>query len=492
MDSIFEKTNDFIHQATATKEEKNTPVRSIKVPKSVKPVKEKSKSQAKEKKVKAVKPPKKQKQVGEQVEKTSLAVDFIKRYANLNGKIKTKKQVLSLLGGLQKAILERRIRKTDEHAETITHIQDELIRLCNGMRGSVKIEFSNVEKYKSIGNSEAQMIAIKLLKRYVNLQGKEGVDDKIMNLLKQMQKALVGMDSSNKYFTKLEAAVDNLSNTSGKLKISIQELNGLKGITPYPIIAAQTAKVVKKGIKKVIKDCNLNGLDNQVDPGKKKISNVDGFVRADQRTTVKSPDTFRLPGEMGKFIQDIQPFKYSIVITGDPHAGKTELVTQLIDAFTSVGKTVGMFSIEQGGMESKDTRKAIDRNIKPNNQKLLQVTGEAKDGILTLKKFADEFDVIVVDSFQKLKVPSTAFDTLRHEHPNTIWVIIFQQNGEGGTRGGVSPDYDSPCHIKVHLVDNTFKNNYAEMKKNRGNALNLKYNVFHKKTSPLNAEQNES
>ena len=217
-------------------------------------------------------------------------------------------------------------------------------------------------------------------------------------------------------------------------------------------------------------------------------TNTEGFVRADQRTVVKSPDVFRLPGEVGKFLRDIQPYKYSIVVTGDPHAGKTELVMHIINAFTSAGKKVGMFSVEQGGLESKDTRGAIDRNIKPINQKLLQVTGEAKEGINTLKKFANQFDVVVVDSWQKLNVPATMFDTLRHEHPATIWVVIFQQNGEGGTRGGVSPDYDSPCHIKVHKVDNTFKNNYAEMKKNRGNALNLQYNIFSKKTSSLNSD----
>jgi len=68
-----------------------------------------------------------------------------------------------------------------------------------------------------------------------------------------------------------------------------------------------------------------------------------------------------------------------------------------------------------------------------------------------------------------------------------VFIIIFQQNGEGGTRGGVSADFDSPVHLKVHKVDTTFVNNYVEMKKNRGNSqtLGLKYIVKAKKTINL-------
>jgi len=214
------------------------------------------------------------------------------------------------------------------------------------------------------------------------------------------------------------------------------------------------------------------------------LNGIDSFVRADDREEVEAPDTYKLPGEIGKILGNIQPFKYSIVLTGDPHAGKTEVVTQLINAFCEAGKTVGAYMLEQGGMESKDTKEAIDRNITPKNQKNLFVTGEAVKGLDTVKEQANLFDVIVVDSWQKLNVPSTRFDELRHEHPSKIFITIFQQNGKGGTRGGVSADYDTPVLLKVHKVDETFVNNYVEVKKNRGNGptLSLKYMVKAKKT----------
>jgi antirestriction protein ArdC len=217
------------------------------------------------------------------------------------------------------------------------------------------------------------------------------------------------------------------------------------------------------------------------------LNGVGGFVRADNRETVKVPGTYKLNGELGKFLGDIQPYKYSIVLTGDTHAGKTEVVMQLANAFADVGKTVGAFMLEQGGLESKDTQGAIDRNMTKQNLPKIFITGEASKGIESVKEYANQFNVIIIDSWQKLKIPSTKFDDLRHEYPNTVFIIIFQQNGEGGTRGGVSADFDTPVALKVHKVDATFVNNYVEMKKNRGNSqtLSLKYMVKAKKTMSI-------
>jgi len=214
-----------------------------------------------------------------------------------------------------------------------------------------------------------------------------------------------------------------------------------------------------------------------------------GFVPADKIPESDLENTFVLPGEIGRFMGNLQPYKLAINLSGDPHAGKTEFAFQLANAFLSAKMPVGLFSLELGDLRSKDTRAARDRNIAPENQKLLALTGEAKKGIDTVKEVAGTgyFKVIIIDSWQKLNIPATRFDELRQEFPNVIWVVIFQQNAEGGTRGGVASDYDAPVQIKVHKVDKTFKNNFAEMLKNRGNpdTLMLKYMVSSKKTLPL-------
>jgi len=135
-------------------------------------------------------------------------------------------------------------------------------------------------------------------------------------------------------------------------------------------------------------------------------------------------------------------------------------------------------------MQSKDTEQSINRNISLKNQDYLAVAGEAPNGIDTIKQYADKFDVVVIDSFQKLNIHAKRFDELRLEHPNTIWIVIFQQNAEGGTSGGSASTYDTPIKIKVHRVDHTFVNNYAEIEKNRGNSIGQKYNISQRKVLP--------
>jgi antirestriction protein ArdC len=264
-----------------------------------------------------------------------------------------------------------------------------------------------------------------------------------------------------------------------------------KKVTKKPTVKAvdKVKPTAKPKPKKETKQLTLFGAKSI-----KGLGNLpEGFILAsDKKVHDKAPDTFRLPGPIGEFLQDLQRFRLAIVLTGDPHAGKSEFAKQIIDAFIDKGFTVGMFDLEQGGMMSKDTEESIKRNIKPQNLPKLAVTGEAPKGFATIKQHANAFDVIFIDSFQKLNVPNTRFDELRIEHPNTMFIVIYQQNGEGGTRGGVSADYDTPIKIKVHKVDDTFVNNYAELQKNRGNMIGLKYNISKKQIVKEVADQSET
>ncbi|HEA30704.1 MAG TPA: hypothetical protein ENH91_12075 [Leeuwenhoekiella sp.] len=192
---------------------------------------------------------------------------------------------------------------------------------------------------------------------------------------------------------------------------------------------------------------------------------------------------------MGKLLGDLQRFRLAILLQGDPHAGKSEVCAQLANGFLYIGMSGGYFDLEQGGLVSKDTQGAFNRNISKENQKMLAVTGEAPEGIETVRQYAEKFDFIVIDSFQELDAPVTAFNDLRQDFPNTIWIIIFQQNSKGSVRGGIKSAYDTPVRLKVYRVDDTFVNNYAEVEKNRGNRIGIKYNVSQKKV--INDDEKE-
>jgi len=246
-------------------------------------------------------------------------------------------------------------------------------------------------------------------------------------------------------------------------------------ITELQPITKKITKQPKKATKKSIP----KNKPTQIQVKKFAPSGLNGveslFTMANDRSVRKKTKTFRLPGEIGKLLGDLQAYMLAILVKGDTHSGKSELVTQIANAFLSFGKSVGLFDLEQGGMSSRDTQNAVDRNITPENQANLSVTGSAPNGIETIKYYAKVFDVIIIDSWQKLGIANTRFDELRQQFPGTIFIVIFQQNGEGGTRGGVSSDYDAPVVLKTFKVDNTFVNNYTEVLKNRGNTVGVRY-----------------
>ena len=173
------------------------------------------------------------------VELIGTDVQFIRRYVAMHGKVKSQAQVLSLLHALQKAILERRIRKESPYAKEIGQVQDQLILLYEKMgdMAEVLIEAERLKKYRQIATSQANMPSINLLKAYVRLNGKKGVQDKAQKLVAQMRKAVhtARITKEDPYAAKLNQAFTTLveyaaTGSEAALHIHKTELNGLMGI----------------------------------------------------------------------------------------------------------------------------------------------------------------------------------------------------------------------------------------------------------------------
>lgn len=217
-------------------------------------------------------------------------------------------------------------------------------------------------------------------------------------------------------------------------------------------------------------------------PKKQKKSALAGFTTADQ-----VPDTpknmIELKGPIGALLGKLQRYKLQIVIAGETHSSKSELGKQVADAFISAGFKTALVDWEQGGLESRDTIESIARNLAPENRKKLQVSSEVPRTLDAIKQLAEHFDVIVLDSGTKLdEVTNAWIDQLRTEYPDTIWVILMQQNSKGGTRGGTAAEFDAPVVIYTYRPDqgNQLKN-YAMVYKNRGNKTGIYYNIAQKK-----------
>ena len=189
-------------------------------------------------------------------------------------------------------------------------------------------------------------------------------------------------------------------------------------------------------------------------------------------------DTFRLKGDLGRFLGNLERYKLAITLEGDQGAGKTQFAFQLADGFADLGMTIGYYALEIGA-KSNIVIKNRETLLRPHSRKQLSVSEVAY--LKDVQEKAKVFDVIIIDSWTKLDVDSAEFDKLRNDFPDTIFIVLFQRTSGGKIRGGTKPLYDAGINIMVRKVDNTFVNNYAECTKNRYGQTGLQYNVSQKR-----------
>ncbi|GJM64957.1 DNA/RNA helicase domain-containing protein [Persicobacter diffluens] len=180
----------------------------------------------------------------------------------------------------------------------------------------------------------------------------------------------------------------------------------------------------------------------------------------------------KLPGEIGEWLGEFAPHESAIVIRGDKGAGKTRLAFQLMNGLASLGKSVGFFTLEM------DPAHPVIRNytnsyIDPENRPKIQSAAEASKGVTSLHEAARHFDVIVVDSWNKIpNAKQQDLNDLRKQHKKTIFIMIFQSTTGRQTRGGNMVEFDSDMVIHVH------EGGRAMFEKNRYSNTHQVFNVF--------------
>lgn len=156
----------------------------------------------------------------------------------------------------------------------------------------------------------------------------------------------------------------------------------------------------------------------------------------------------KLPGDLGKFLGEIERLQYALLLRGDKGAGKTRLTYQLMNLFASQNYSVAAFTLEIM-KESDLVRRMMEAYILPENRKHISVASEAPNGIDTVREAAKYFDVVVIDSFTKLNCPQIELDKLRNDYPNTYFIIVFQSTVAGTARGGSAAEYDAGAVLQV-------------------------------------------
>src|SRR6188768_1587868 len=177
VDLYFQKLNEFVgqHGPKPVSAESSKPVTSTVKKKESKPKEKKTKQSEKPKNVK-------------HVEHIREEVKFIKRYVGLHNKIRAPKTILSFIKALQRAIVQKLIRKTSPLAEEIEMIQNKLVQAYNKMKGeeSFAINEKDLAHLVAIAGGEAVYPSIAAIKRYIGLQGQYD-EKKIHSFMKYLE-----------------------------------------------------------------------------------------------------------------------------------------------------------------------------------------------------------------------------------------------------------------------------------------------------------------
>jgi len=179
-------------------------------------------------------------------------------------------------------------------------------------------------------------------------------------------------------------------------------------------------------------------------------------------------ETFRLRGELGRFLGELDWNKTCIALTGDSGAGKTyfsfELAALLI---AELGLDIKYFSLEEG--IGKLTKEKVAEYGLGNELKITAV-----GNLEAVRKAAKEYRIIIVDSFTKLDAKTEDFENLRNDFPKTIFILIFQKTTSGSIRGGSAIKYNSSATIDVIKRDGE---RIAIMEKGRYGTQGWEYSI---------------
>ncbi|GEM_PF-1769518 len=356
------------------------------------------------------------------VERLDDEITLIKRYINFHDKQKTRDQLYSLLKSIQKAILERRVNKNSVYGKEVMQIQDSLLgALKHDVKiFDVKIKKLQLERYTNIATGIVPMSSIQLIKRYVGLQNKTGILDKVERLYVAIQNWTENNSNTDKYWRYMIIAKNNLKdykkdkhNKNASLKpFSDAELNGL-GFLPT-IIAATAGACVQ-----AITHHHLN----------KKKNNLSGTEPEVMSVSDAKNETFKEIGLTGDYLQLIGRAcaPTSIFIYGNGGSGKSGLALKLADKLHQLNHSVLYAAGEQYGT--------------PTFTELLKKVNIAGGANFKIVKSLNtlpiaNFDVIVIDSKEAANInKSSDFKQLRDAYPDKIWIITSQGLKSGEYKG---------------------------------------------------------
>ncbi|MES2386478.1 MAG: hypothetical protein V4543_00645 [Bacteroidota bacterium] len=366
-------------------------------------------------------------------------IKFIRRFLSIVNRPVKHEAVTALLRAMQRAITKCELRKSGKFSAEIEKIQAELVRVANGKAQNVHIHLpeADLAKLIEIAGGEKIFPSVRLLQRYISLQGKAANKTAVQNLHSAVAKALndknsiADSDPLRGKIIELEKSLAVLLKTdNAKLKVTIgkQDLRGL-------------AKL-KESKPHSGKPGALAGLP------------------AEPATVMSASDIMKisysrlgLTGKWKEFLGD--PAKgFTMMAYGKPGQGKSTFSMMLAKLLAeNFGKTLYVSAEEYGSYTLQEKIERIGGGV-PN----LDFTARLADVSLSGYKF------LFIDSVQIAGLTLESFRQLKRENPGLCIGLVFQSTKDGNYKGAQEWAHDVDIEVEVNGgIAKTNKNRYNQL-----------------------------
>ncbi len=396
----------------------------------VKPAKQKAVKVAKQKKQKpekVIQPDK-----ATYVENIDPSVKFIQRFVGMDGKTKTKEQILAFINAIQRGITTKQVSvKTGPYAPEIKFMQTTLIDILNTMRKPTKIEIS-ADRYRTLkdyADSEKMMLAVVYIKQFIGIQGKDDMKEKAAKLLKRIKKARETgkIPDNSKYIDKVNDMVIHLTevanNKAKRLTVEENELNGFKTICACNGWPSDTWEKAKSKIRRIFHEKRPRiekPTVAAIPPKKHPLGAINSMELKNQ--------TFQTLGMQGKFRELLgdpaEPF--ICMIYGGAGSGKTTLAIELAHTLAADhNRKVAYVSKEERlGATLQEKFSRLDAY----HENIMLFPDQ-------LPKNMAEFNYVIIDSINEMKLTIDDMKRIVKENPTVSFVILFKATKDGNFKG---------------------------------------------------------
>lgn len=353
-------------------------------------------------------------------------IKFMRRFLNLDGKVHSDDKLLRFINALQKAMVEKRIRKTSPNAEHMLYIQDALLGVYNGMTVPTRIDIRPeiAERFKDIVGVERIYPSVQYIKRFIGLHGKPVAKDKAARLLKNIDWAVQReiITTSDPYWDEIGDIKKRLASFTAKgskaktMQVEKAELNGLNGI---------------------VRSCgcqSLNGFgisgEDEDEEGAPGLMNSLDFAEMEF-------DTIGFHGKWLDLIGDPAP-GFTAMVFGKPKMGKSYLCVEFAGYLArNHGKV--LYVAREEGLDATLQQKLRHKSVAHRN---LDVSDHIPDDL-------GGYDFVFLDSVNKLGLEPEHLEVLQAENPETSFIFIFQTTKLGNFRGRNTFQHDVDVVIEI-------------------------------------------